>query len=95
MSPEIYRKGYHAGYTEIATALNEKYPDRQRQVTRQSVHQWSVRRERNGFPPGLPVTAPSGKIKNVFLLEDVLLWFEGYTPSRGGGHRPVRAVDNN
>lgn len=79
---ELFQKDVHAGYTAIAKELNDRFPHRDINVTRQQVHIWFTRRERNGFPPQYPVLAPSGKIKNLFHLNEVVTWYAGYKPSR-------------
>lgn len=93
-----FQADVHAGYTVLARVLNEAFPDRPA-ITRQMVHNWYMRRTRNGFPEGVDVVAPSGKVKRLFYTTQVREWYANYTPGRGNrGKRvnttPVASVDN-
>lgn len=54
--------------------------------TRQQVSTWKSRRERNGFPKAC------GEYSNgeLYLWEEVLLWYQNYTPRKGGAPRGAR-----
>lgn len=91
--PETFQAGVHAGYTALAADLNVAFPDKGGTVTRQMVHNWYMRRGHNGFPEGIKVAAPSGKVKNLFYVKQVRAWYETYQPGRGG-RRPATTVDN-
>lgn len=76
--------GSYGGYTVVARKLAEVYPDADRNFTRQQIHVWWNRRERNGFPDQLLVKVANGKVKKLFRVSDVVAWFATYTPSVGG-----------
>ena len=89
----VYDKDVHAGYTVLARELEHRFPERTLRVTRQQVHMWSTRRDQNNFPQQYRVATLSGKIKNLYKIEEVVDWYRTYVPSRGGRTRTV-AVDN-
>jgi len=53
-------------------------------VGRSTVTQWAARRDRNGFPEPVAVLA----MGPVFDLDEVVEWYVGYEPDKGG--RPGR-----
>lgn len=75
------------GYTAVARALTVAYPDPSakglKRFTRQQVHVWWCRRDRNGFPGKYPRVV-NGTKKELFRVSEVVSWFEGYVPSTGG-----------
>lgn len=77
--PEVYDKNVHAGYTVLAKKLYELFPEKGT-ISRQRVHMWSARSAVNGFPASVTVLAPSGKIKKLYYLKDVVAWYFGYKP---------------
>lgn len=81
----------YAGYTTLAQLITSAFPNRPRPngqpYTRQQVHVWYNRRERNGFPEKHEITTTSGQVKHLFNVKEVLNWFENYTPSSGVKYR--------
>jgi hypothetical protein len=81
MTPEF------GGYTIVANALAVAYPNPNERglkaFTRQQVHVWWLRRNRNGFPGKYPVTVRGTK-RELFRVAEVVSWYEGYVPNAGG-----------
>lgn len=75
------------GYTDAARALAVVYPDPSKRglkaFTRQQVHVWWLRRDRNGFPGKYPMTVRGTK-RELFRISEVVSWYEGYIPNAGG-----------
>ena len=75
------------GYTVVARALAATYPDPSdkglKAFTRQQVHVWWCRRERNGFPGKYPRII-NGSRRELFRVSEVLDWWVGYVPGTGG-----------
>jgi hypothetical protein len=81
----------YGGFTDVARALALAFPDLSgrnlKAFTRQQVHVWWGRRERNGFP-GKHTVVVRGARRELFKLSEVVDWFAGYEPSTGG-RKPV------
>lgn len=74
----------YGGYTVVARVMSDVYSEwRPDGYRRQQVHMWWVRRERNGFPEKHQVSV-NGKLRDLLDVREVIDWFEGYVPSRGG-----------
>jgi hypothetical protein len=75
------------GYTVVARALTAAFPNTQERglkaFTRQQVHVWWLRRDRNGFPGKYPKVV-NGVKKELFRVSEVVNWYGGYVPSTGG-----------
>lgn len=75
------------GYTVVARALTDAFPNPQERglkaFTRQQVHVWWLRRDRNGFPGKYPKVV-NGSKKELFRVSEVVNWYVGYEPSTGG-----------
>ncbi len=75
------------GYTVVARALAVAYPEPSKKglkaFTRQQVHVWWLRRDRNGFPGKYPKIV-NGSKKELFRVSEVVAWYSGYVPSAGG-----------
>jgi hypothetical protein len=75
------------GYTDVAKALAIAFPNPQERglkaFTRQQVHVWWLRRERNLFPGKYPRVV-NGVKKELFRVSEVVDWYRGYVPSTGG-----------
>lgn len=78
----------YAGYSEMARILTAANPDRPRpsggDYTRQQIHTWYMRRNRNGFPERHVQQTISGRDIEVFKVDEVLHWFSNYRGQNGG-----------
>lgn len=76
MEPEVF----YGGYSHAARFLIER---RGENFTRQGVYMWWTRRDHNGFPE-MHVLLINGRERKFFNLEEVLAWYDSYSPSKGG-----------
>jgi len=78
----------YAGYSEMARILTNANPERPRPsggaYTRQQIHTWYMRRNRNGFPERHTFTTTSGREMEGFKVAEVLEWFDTYRGQKGG-----------
>jgi hypothetical protein len=74
------------GYTDVARALAVAYPNHRerglKSFTRQQVHVWWLRRDRNGFPGKYPRVIRGTK-RELFRVSEVVTWYNGYVPGTG------------
>jgi hypothetical protein len=68
-------------YADIALLLG---------VTSNQVYMWYQRRARNGFPEPRGTRKRGMGTVRVFDLNEVLTWYVGYEPSKGGAPRGAR-----
>lgn len=78
-----------------SAVANELSKQTGKDISRQQIHTWWKRRERNGFPEGsigTHVTATGKSLQSrQFDIDEVINWFRSYTPNRGG--RPHTKID--
>lgn len=76
--------GSFGGYTVVARALIDRYPDASVTFTRQLVHMWWLRRDRNELPPKYSVVVRSGKVKQLFRTSEIVNWYDNYRTNGSG-----------
>jgi len=81
---ELEKLGTAKEVAEFLTRYSHLTPHGERVVDARLVHSWFTKREKLGFPEPAGTRRTGSRSSRVWKLGDVLKWYSGWKPDRGG-----------